>query len=251
MPTTDENRREVERVLAETERRNNPSDAVSTALVAKSEIIAMILSRAVRAVDKVHGDGSLPILPVLALRSETDGGKYQTISRGDGVRGRAFRLLLNPDTPTPEFTALHEIGHFLDEQGWDLEYPSSADETTPAFTKWQVAVFRSTAFQELIKMQDTGEGFVHYSDGNGAWIPLTEGALLRVAYLLSMDEIWARCYAQYIAVKSGDQLLISQLDHHTRVPSGGFYFWEQWEEDDFAGIMTAIDDIIIERRWSL
>ena len=52
-------------------------------------------------------------------------------------------------------------------------------------------------------------------------------------YMLRPRELWARSYAQFIAVKSGDLTLLHQLADLRRRPRNRFYYGEQWEEDRF------------------
>ena len=79
----------------------------------------------------------------------------------------------------------HEIGHFISHQA--IGKPKSYDFNNELFAGWLSAVSGSNAVTMLGK---TG---------------------YKTDYYLSNHELWARCYAQYIAAKSGHELLLGQL----------------------------------------
>ena len=66
-------------------------------------------------------------------------------------------------------------------------------------------------------------------------------------YLLRHDELWARSYAQYIAVKSGDTTLLKELAE-TRAEKN-LYNQKQWSEDDFKPILKAMDALFTTLGW--
>lgn len=62
-------------------------------------------------------------------------------------------------------------------------------------------------------------------------------------YYLRREEQWARAYAQYIATRSADPLLLEQLDA-IRTSAHAVYRASQWSDDDFSAIGAAIDDLL-------
>jgi len=66
-------------------------------------------------------------------------------------------------------------------------------------------------------------------------------------YYFSSEEIWARSYSQYIAVKSQNRLLLDQLSAERNIPVYGDCI--QWDDEDFAPIAAAIDELFMEMGW--
>ena len=69
-----------------------------------------------------------------------------------------------------------------------------------------------------------------------------------ITYLLRRNELWARAYAQYIAERSGDRLMLAgvreAVDSSNAVLSS-----RQWSADSFGPIRDAIDEILREVGW--
>jgi hypothetical protein len=81
------------------------------------------------AIDAVHGDGMLPLLPVIRTRGRVQVGAYEWISH----TGEALRLSFSVTNDHPELSVVHEIGHFLDHQalGRPGAFASEADRFQP------------------------------------------------------------------------------------------------------------------------
>ena len=83
---------------------------------------------------------------------------------------------------------LHELGHLLDHQVfYDRKTRTWASAMHLAFAQW-----RTTATQQLERR------------------PLP-GGRHRQRYFNATHEVWARCYAQTVLLRSGDPVLIGQL----------------------------------------
>ena len=70
----------------------------------------------------------------------------------------------------------------------------------------------------------------------------------RVSYLLDYNEMWARSYAQYIALRSEKPLLLRQLSPVSALPVS-LHQLLQWESDDFVPILDAIDALFRRKGW--
>ena len=70
--------------------------------------------RALEAIDAVHGDGVLPLLPVIRTRGRVQVGAYEWNSH----TGEALRLSFSVASDHPELSVIHEVGHFLDHRGF-------------------------------------------------------------------------------------------------------------------------------------
>lgn len=178
---------------------------------------------AVPAIDKVHGAPVLPDIPVESSRSSAFQGAYSYRA----FTHDAIRIRVSSTSKNPALTALHEIGHFIDHQAINGRkgYASTFD---PLLDKWRSAVDGSAATAEV-----SGE------------LVTTKIQHVRklCGYYLSRHEQWARAYAQYIATRSGDPVLLAQLDA-IRTSAHAVYRASQWSDDDFAPIGVAIDELL-------
>ncbi len=70
-----------------------------------------------------------------------------------------------------------------------------------------------------------------------------------ISYLLEPMELFARAYAQYVAVRSADARLVAQFDATRRDPFLGMVYHQQWDQEDFASVLVAFDRMLRRRRW--
>lgn len=71
-----------------------------------------------------------------------------------------------------------------------------------------------------------------------------------VRYMLLPEECFARAYAQYIAIRSGDERLIEELKHVRANVYAQQVYYEQWDDDSFAHIADAFDQLLRQRGWT-
>src|SRR5262249_24701523 len=67
--------------------------------------------------------------------------------------------------------------------------------------------------------------------------------------LLLVEEIWARSYAQYIAVRSADGVLLRGLGPYRRRVPDRVYYPYQWDDNDFEDIAQAIETLFRRFGW--
>lgn len=213
------------------------------------------------AIDRVHGDGPLPDLPV----------KVGTPGRG-GVQaayrrhwsGQPADIITRKRPPQPALTLAHEIGHFLDNAG--MTRTSASDKflgkfasEDPAFPGMATlfAALRSSASVKVLEgyqEQMRTQGHVVFQTGPDEQrrVVVSTGWL---KYAVSEKELWARAYAQYIAVRSGDKKMMAELrrwqkEYHAEAGKGdNIPVPEQWDDDDFSPIAAAIDGIFEALGW--
>ena len=114
-----------------------------------------------------------------------------------------------------------------------------ASKSNRIFDKWRESVAKSDAINSVIKLFDGP------AEINGYRIQKKYAS-----YLLQTHEIWARSYAQYIAVRSGDKLMLEQLKTMQAVKQhASVYYASQWDDDDFEPIAKAIDELFEELGW--
>lgn len=208
---------------------------VSAALIVQTGLPSLDarLGTALTAIDRVHGDGRLPRLTVTDLpTSSTNLGAYG--HRGD--QSTSFKI--NPTGSWPELTFVHEAGHFLDHQG--IGKTTGMESAVPGGLLADVMA--------AINASDAVKGLRGYKVDRTLDPIVARDITAHVAYLLRAPEMWARAYAQYIARRSADPVLLRQVN--AAVSTGrGHGFMRQWEDDDFDAIASAIDDLVRRLGW--
>jgi SPP1 gp7 family putative phage head morphogenesis protein len=201
---------------------------VSNALILpKSGFVKEVAEVVLVEIDKVHGDGILPKIPIVAMPENAKKNRLGYYRR-NAESGKAIEIGLSKNSNRKELTLAHEIGHFISHQA--IGVPKRYDFDNELFVPWLDAVLKSDSIRYLNENKD-------YLTSLG----------INVDYYLLHHEIWARCYAQYVAVKSGNEKLQSQLDG---MRSG--LKWNskrQWQDTDFEPIMNAIDELFTKLGW--
>lgn len=185
------------------------------------------LREAVAQIDRVHGDGSLPTIAVRRLLLATQEGYFDARP--------PYEIGVGIKAAHPNLTMLHETGHVLDYLG--LGTPgelATANLSNPLLQVWRTTAEGSNAVQRL------------------RWLEATHPATrlqMQASYLLRYHEVWARSYAQFVAHRTGDPTLVDQLGaRRIRVP-GATYLPQQWDDDDFAPIASAIEQVFRDLGW--
>ena len=174
-------------------------------------------------IDEVHGDGTLPKIPV-------DGKTNDVRSLGEFMRdlatGKAMRIGVRQKGNHKELTLIHEIGHFIDFSGFqDKRFKKNvlkkfgSERGKGAFRVWLDAVEASPTFKNIPNVK------------SGYW--------------LRRRELFARCYAQWIATRSGHKLLQEQVEAILKSPAP----WQQWPAKEFEPIADAMDAIFKSKNW--
>lgn len=194
--------------------------------------------QALAAIDKVHGDGPLPEIPLQPTVGRIRQGAYWPTSDG-GAR----RITISTASEHIRMNTAHEVAHFLDHQGLGRK-GSFASEGSDLLDAWRSAVKGSKAYAGLVAIKP-GPVSVVLDDG-AIMAYRYDGKYLR--YLKSTRELFARSYAQYIATRSGDAAMRAELVKTVKrqrdlVPT-------QWEDDDFEPIATAFDKLFEFLEWS-
>ncbi|MFJ4768453.1 hypothetical protein ACIP88_04950 [Streptomyces uncialis] len=206
------------------------------------------LDRAIEAIASVHSmDRPLPRIPLETERRTNMLGVYVR-----DTAGNARRFRLNPDGPWPELTAVHELGHFLDHKGLGGDLRSFATEHLEEgglLHEWWTTV-QSTAVFQVFNMMSTWNPNMRWAkiqDPDGT-VREFRIETAHVEYLASPEETFARCYAQWVAWRSGDETLLEQLARASDPGLGsvlltGFTpgYPRQWGEQDFEPVAEALD----------
>ncbi len=194
---------------------------VSAAFTSISPTYKSHVNTALEAINQVHGDGKLPKIPIQASRSKRFYGafEYERYSR----QASAIKLASKDH---PELTTIHEIGHFLDNNG--LPGKGFCSELN---------------LSEIVPLMKT----IDQSNEIRALKALPTNRSIQ--YLLNPAERFARAYAQYIAFKTQNPLLINQLDkiRLNSVSLGDKL--RQWDDAHFMSIAAEFDILFQKMGW--
>lgn len=195
---------------------------VSEALDVRTRKFKAQAEYAIAAVNKVHGDGTLPRIPIQAVSSKKYYGAY------DPQEGALKIKLAGGDHV--ELTTIHEIGHFLDHKGFPGAGLNS-DKLNPLIAE----IRKSPEVKRLTeKLRDVGR----YSK-QGEYIE----------YLLQPVELFARGYSQYIPAKIGDKKLLDQVQGIIQNGLTESTRLSQWTTENFAPIEKTFDSIFEGMGW--
>lgn len=204
------------------------------------------MQHALDIIDSVHGDGVLPLTPLKFSTAKSFRGEYTPFSFGK--YGRMIKVTGASDHPS--MTAVHEIGHFLDHKGlgdggirWGTSHPDDLMRAVLDAGDASSAIrsVRNADVMELARaaLPDASDAAVRrYA------LKLRDNA----KYLVDRGEMWARIYAQWIAIRSGDGLLLEQIATEIE-RTAGLGLVRQWADDDFAAIAAAVDALMKARGW--
>ena len=177
---------------------------------------------AIVAVNRVHGDGKLPKIPI---QTSTAKSYYGGCSLEEG---KLKIKLAGGDNV--ELTTLHEIGHFLDHKGFPgaglnsdkLKLLIEEIEKSPEVQK----------LTEMLRDVSTSAQTVKY-----------------IKYLLKPVELFARGYAQYIPTVTTDKKLLDQVEAIIENGSSESTRLSQWKTQSFEPIRKSFDSIFEEMGW--
>lgn len=192
--------------------------------------------RALNAIAATHGDGNLPDIP-MRMFSEPDRSEEAAYHPGDFNDAAGDFIDLNVKAKQPALTLTHEVGHFLDNRGiggdnggLESEIRDEDTSTGKAMTKFLRAAGESQSFQDGM---DAYDKFPNYQD-----------------YWTSPPEVWARAYAQYVANKSADPVMMKQLRKaqadgvKSHSPNSTRAWIQQWQEADWPPVGQAVENVL-------
>jgi hypothetical protein len=141
------------------------------------------LERALAAASQLHMlKSDLLRLPVRVTATISEAGAYRY------RRANPIDLRVSSRSGHAATGFLHELGHFVDHQvHYDRKSRVWASAVHPAFARWRAAA----------------------AELDGRPFP---GGSYRQRYFESAQEVWARCYAQTVMMRSGDAFLVQQLE---------------------------------------
>jgi hypothetical protein len=186
------------------------------------------VQRCLAAIDHVHRFPPVthPI-PILVDSELGAAGRYVIESGNE-------RILIRPDPHGLTTTILHELGHVFDHYAAGGGGRLLTDDPTMKLSSWWRAVASSYAYSRLrLTMLEHP-------------LPTVK---VRASYLLHPRELFARCYAQYITVKSEDEVLAEDLAVYPIIDSATVILPWYWTDPDFADIFDALDRFMEADGW--
>lgn len=203
-----------------------------------------IYEEAVGAIDRVHGDGALPELPI-TTKSDMDAfGAYRHVRERGQSLTKPLDIQINGKGDHHQLTLTHEVGHFLDHQALG-KVGTMASESDPKLAAWRTAVDNSAAVERLKDKRRNPYKYEAEVEVEGSRFRTSPDPIF-TSYLLDRKELWARSYAQYVAQRSGNPAMLAQLAGERLSP---IYGDRQWDDDDFAPIAAAIDELFRGLGW--
>ena len=200
--------------------------------------------RAMAAIDAVHGDGPLREIPF----ADEPNPKGTGLAYYDPSEGRQRIVLERYEHP--EMSIAHEVGHWLDHIAF-WRGPGAPEPMQAADTASRGAMMK--------RLADTWGS--HGPEFQGFMDAATASASIRSIatdpylsdrtrdYLLSPHEIFARAYTQWIAVESGDSVMLAQIEKDLEAARNRSKARSQWEWGDFDLVRRSIAAIFKARGW--
>jgi hypothetical protein len=188
--------------------------------------------RALNIVRRIHGDGRIPPISVKEWRFADHPAALEYDENDDGtIRPREIKVSFGLEYSAHD--VIHEIGHLLDFAIGRKVYGSQSNTTL--LNDWRIAVEESSTIRKLRALSNQLE--------------LTESEQEEIDYLLLPQEIFARSYAQFIAVSSSDLKLkneIGQAVNHSLRPRK---MSRQWANEEFEPIALAFEQLWRILNW--
>lgn len=178
-------------------------------------------------IDRVHGDGRLARIPLTASRSAVTLGKFRHYEMGPPVD-----IQISTSGNQKRMVVAHEIGHYL------LQYGLPR---LPELDELFNVIRQSSAISAIQRVGALG--YAEFPDGTRYRVGRSY-----TLYLQRTHEMFARAYAQFVAVESGDARMLADLASvrsdtlRTALPV-------QWDDADFAPIADAFRRLFRAAGW--
>jgi hypothetical protein len=188
------------------------------------------LSQTIAVIDQVHRFKPMAPFPIVITRKRVELDAYCYLAAPS--RPEAIEISIHGSHP--QLTLVHEIGHFLDHRTLNPIKRGFASEHDVLFDPLVDCWAANSLVCDLRKMM---RRLGRYTEPS---------ARTSMANRLSAPELWAPTYAQWVAIRSGDKLLLDQLE---RLRQRGSHFagkWcsFHWDSVEFAGIINCVDDLM-------
>ena len=195
------------------------------------------VNKALSSIDEVHGDGILENIPFEESNRSYEAAFYSTTD------GKPAKIALSKKAISPSLSIVHEMGHYFDLHAIGKKGVFASEQFDGPLQKVIVAAMKTKAVKSLKKSLKNNEVVI-----GGKKKPIGADYRQHIDYLLEPKEIWARAYAQYIALKTTDRALKNELKK-TLVKGQSHGLKRQWLRRDFSTIEKEIDKLMKELGW--
>lgn len=204
-------------------------------------------------IDAVHGVAGLPLIPITCT---TVAGQFSssfcfrpTHETGE-IEYPSIRLLVsNSGAGQLRLMAslLHEFGHAIDMLAFRNRAQIFCSETHSVWNDWRRSVMYSEYVTQLTRSA------LRPPRRPGIEPPELDYLFEAMAWRnRQFNELWARSYAQYIAVRNNHPALLATLREIRDIPDDNFpdhSVPRQWTDDDFVPILESIDQLFGCLQW--
>lgn len=211
---------------------------LGTVLAIEAGPMSDVLAATVSALDRVHGDGKLGTIAVKQRGRGSTLGLY--------TAGSPPSIEVKKGQAEPGLTLLHEVGHLLDDTGIEPGKSWRTLDSDPRLAPWWEAVKKSALFAYFVKLTEQTRMRVPREWGRAYEYATIEHSKVRDR--LDPRELFARSYAQYVVVESGDPVLRAELNH-AREGRHAIMYPEHWPDEDFEPIRVAMDNLVRSLGW--
>lgn len=206
------------------------SNALDISGITNKEIKSQV-TLALESINKVHGDGNLPTIPILQTGAGRNYGSFYTTWSDSPIK-----IAISPKGDHKALTTLHEIGHFLDNSGLG------------SGKRWTTQIANQLDNNRIVNIAKKSNWWTGFSERVTEFSKASERMLnlspKYLKYIRGSKEIFARAYAQFIAMESGDPILMAQL---RKLQTQAFS--TQWSDEDFKPIAEEFRKLFKEQGW--
>lgn len=202
-----------------------------------SEVLKQIMDTVMGSVGSVHLIKQIPTFSVEVL----------TLGNLGEYLAKERRMWLDPDGPWPEFTGVHEYAHHIDAfaLGRKGSYATLAKSKSEHVERILNAAMNTDAYRSIRARLNSRLAMFKEKPV----LAEKDRAVKFLRYLIRPQELFARAYAQYIAVRSGSPVLSEQLSSIRGLKGNDRFL--QWPNEDFTPIATAFDDLFKSMGWNI
>lgn len=136
---------------------------------------------------------------------------------------------------------VHELGHFLDQQALGANGGFGSESG-----RIPGVIADTSAVRRLLELQTRKQVLIRAHGRRDERFVLDQTL---ISYLLEPKELFARAYAQYVAMRSIDARLAAQLDAARRDVFLGMVYPHHWNDEGFAPVARVFEQMLWRRRW--
>jgi hypothetical protein len=188
--------------------------------------LSTTLQRTIWLVDSLHRFPGGSPFPIRVTKSRREQGSYQYLVRPN----RPIRIELSRHAVFPALTLLHEVGHFLDHVALNRIKQDFGTLVDPMFEPLRERWGRSPGVNQLRRILEKGRRLAKHDKR-------------MLHYQLTLPELWARTYVQWIVKRSREAFIGEQFERlrNEGIILGGTAHHLQWDDDEFQVIMLEVD----------